>query len=64
MDPDRREVCRWRHRLWSYVFDATTQTFSAINVTATGTEGIPAASFSNTCDGSNCDAYLPTRHKT
>ncbi|WP_377015276.1 hypothetical protein [Comamonas sp. JC664] len=46
------------------MFDATTQTFSAINVTATGTEGIPAASFSNTCDGSNCDAYLPTRHKT
>ncbi len=42
----------------SYVFDATTQPFSQINVTATGTEGIPAASFSNTCNGSNCDAYL------
>ncbi|TDS83911.1 hypothetical protein [Comamonas sp. JUb58] len=42
----------------SYVFDDSNNTFSHINVTATGTEGIPAASFSNTCNGSNCDAFV------
>ncbi len=42
----------------SYVFDESNNTFSHINVSATSTESIPAASFSNTCNGSNCDAYV------
>lgn len=43
----------------SYVFDASTNTFSRISVSTTGSEAAPAASFSNTCDGSTCVAVSP-----
>lgn len=43
----------------TYVFDAETNTFSRISIATTGTEGVPAASFSNTCDGTNCAAPSP-----
>lgn len=43
----------------SYVFDASTNTFSRISVATTGSEAAAAASFSNTCNGSNCAIESP-----
>ncbi|GAB2836810.1 hypothetical protein GCM10027276_44360 [Comamonas piscis] len=43
----------------SYVFDAATNTFSQISIATTGTEGVPAASYNNTCNGLNCAMQSP-----
>nr|WP_312989828.1 IPTL-CTERM sorting domain-containing protein [Comamonas koreensis] len=43
----------------SYVFDASTKTFSRVSISTTGTEGSPQASFVTTCDGTNCTAAFP-----
>ncbi|QMV72595.1 hypothetical protein HS961_06935 [Comamonas piscis] len=43
----------------SYVFDASTGTISGVNISTTGTEGTPAATFVTTCNGTNCSAVPP-----
>lgn len=43
----------------SYVFDASSNTFSRISITTTASEDASSASFSNTCNGANCASASP-----